>query len=91
MAVIKQGKGGPARTPEATLFEQAQAGCADSLNALMLRHERLIHRVVQQQWLCTRYPMKLPSRKGGGGYGTPSWAMTQGRETPSQPTPTQQL
>ena len=49
MAGIKQGKGGPARTPEATLFEQAQAGCADSLNALMLRHERLVHRVVQQQ------------------------------------------
>jgi len=39
--------------PEATLFEQAQAGCQDSLNALMARHERLVHLVVQRQWLCT--------------------------------------
>jgi RNA polymerase sigma factor (sigma-70 family) len=53
MAVFKQGKGGPGRTPEATLFEQAQAGCVDSLNALMLRHEGLVRWVVQQQWLCT--------------------------------------
>jgi RNA polymerase sigma factor (sigma-70 family) len=53
MAVIKQGKGGPGRDPEATLYEQAQAGCIESLNALMQKHEGLVHRVVQQQWLCT--------------------------------------
>jgi RNA polymerase sigma factor (sigma-70 family) len=53
MAVKKQEKGGPGQDPEATLFEQAQAGCADSLNALMLRHERLVHRVVQRQRLYT--------------------------------------
>jgi RNA polymerase sigma factor (sigma-70 family) len=38
---------------EATLFEQAQAGCAASLNELMQRHERLVHFVVQRQWLLT--------------------------------------
>jgi RNA polymerase sigma factor (sigma-70 family) len=44
---------GPGDIPEATLFEQAQAGCQDSLNALMARHERLVHLVVRRQWLCT--------------------------------------
>lgn len=53
MAVFQRRKGGPGRDPEATLFEKAQAGCTESLNALMLRHERLVHRVVQRQWLCT--------------------------------------
>lgn len=38
---------------EATLFEQAQAGCTASLNELMQRHERLVHFVVQRQWLLT--------------------------------------
>lgn len=38
---------------EATLFEQAQAGCGASLNELMQRHERLVHFVVQRQWLFT--------------------------------------
>ena len=38
---------------EATLIEQAQAGCQESLNHLLLRHEGLIHQVVQRQWLWT--------------------------------------
>ena len=38
---------------EATLYTQAQGGCRESLNELMERHERLIHRVVQRQWLLT--------------------------------------
>lgn len=38
---------------EATLIKQAQAGCQESLNLLLLRHERLVHLVVQRQWLCT--------------------------------------
>ena len=38
---------------EATLIEQAQAGCQESLNLLLLRHEGLVHLVVQRQWLCT--------------------------------------
>jgi RNA polymerase sigma factor (sigma-70 family) len=45
--------GGFGRDPETTLFEQAQAGCAASLNELMQRHEGLVHRVVQRQWLLT--------------------------------------
>jgi len=38
---------------EATLIKQAQAGCQESLNLLLLRHEGLVHLVVQRQWLCT--------------------------------------
>jgi hypothetical protein len=51
MAVFNQEKGGSGSTPEATLFKQAQAGCMDSLNTLMQKHEGLVHRVVQQQVL----------------------------------------
>src|SRR5512139_1003805 len=40
--------GGPGWTPEATLFRQAQAGCRDSLNLLMARHEGLVHAVVRR-------------------------------------------
>jgi RNA polymerase sigma factor (sigma-70 family) len=39
--------------PETTLFAQAQAGCAESLNALMEQHEGLVHLVVRRQWLLT--------------------------------------
>jgi RNA polymerase sigma factor (sigma-70 family) len=38
------------RKQESTLFRQAQAGDGASLNALMRRHERLVHAVVHQQW-----------------------------------------
>jgi RNA polymerase sigma factor (sigma-70 family) len=37
--------------PGATLIQQAQAGCLDSLNALMARHEGLVQAVVRQQVL----------------------------------------
>jgi RNA polymerase sigma factor (sigma-70 family) len=40
--------GGPGSTSEATLFQQAQAGCLDSLNRLMERHEGLVHAVVRR-------------------------------------------
>lgn len=36
---------------EATLFQQAQAGCRDSLDILMARHEGLVHAVVRRQVL----------------------------------------
>jgi RNA polymerase sigma factor (sigma-70 family) len=36
---------------EATLFTQAQAGCAASLDILMARHDGLVHAVVRQQVL----------------------------------------
>ena len=37
--------------PEATQFIQAQAGCADSLNQLMARHDGLVQAIVRQQVL----------------------------------------
>jgi len=37
--------------PEATQFIQAQAGCTDSLNQLMARHDGLVQAVVRQQVL----------------------------------------
>jgi RNA polymerase sigma factor (sigma-70 family) len=45
-------KSGPGSLPEATLFEQAQAGCEESVNQLLMRHERLVHYVIghQQLW-----------------------------------------
>lgn len=44
---------GPGRDPETTLYQQAQAGCWESLNQLMSRHEKLVHWVAQRQWLCS--------------------------------------
>jgi RNA polymerase sporulation-specific sigma factor len=44
-------EGGSRQTPEATLFQQAQAGDAESLNTLMERHERLVHYAVYRQQL----------------------------------------
>jgi DNA-directed RNA polymerase sigma subunit (sigma70/sigma32) len=46
----KSGLGG-AHAPEATQFIQAQAGCAESLNQLMARHDGLVQAVVRQQVL----------------------------------------
>jgi RNA polymerase sigma factor (sigma-70 family) len=43
--------GGPSSTTEATLFQQAQAGCSTSLNELMARHDGLVQAVVRQQVL----------------------------------------
>jgi len=51
--IVEKERGDFSRRTEATLFEQAQAGCAASLNELMQRHERLVHFVVQRQWLFT--------------------------------------
>lgn len=38
-------------TSEATLFQQAQAGCRNSLDVLMARHAGLVHAVVRRQVL----------------------------------------
>jgi RNA polymerase primary sigma factor len=43
---------GPSFDPETTLFHQAQAGCAESLDSLLAQHERLVHWVVLRQELC---------------------------------------
>lgn len=44
-------EGGPSPNAETTLWQQAQAGCRQSLNQLMTRHDGLIHAVVRQQFL----------------------------------------
>lgn len=44
-----QAVGGHGGRSEATLFRQAQAGCRDSLNLLMARHEGLVYAVVRRQ------------------------------------------
>jgi RNA polymerase sigma factor (sigma-70 family) len=46
----RSGLGG-VHAPEATQFIQAQAGCAESLNQLMVRHDGLVQTVVRQQVL----------------------------------------
>lgn len=51
MAQQSQTSGGSGPTTEAALFRQAQAGCRDSLNALMKRHRGLVHAAVRQQVL----------------------------------------
>ena len=44
---------GFSKPAEATLKTQTQVGSWESLNELMERHEGLVHRVVQRQWLLT--------------------------------------
>jgi RNA polymerase sporulation-specific sigma factor len=51
MHIHNQSVGGLSSDPEATLFQQAQAGCTESLNRLMARHEGLVNAVVRQQVL----------------------------------------
>jgi RNA polymerase sigma factor (sigma-70 family) len=47
---------GPGRQTGAVLFQQAQAGCRDSLERLMAAHEALVHTVVRRQALgCLSY------------------------------------
>lgn len=47
----KQDCGFSSSGSEATLFEQAQAGCSESVNVLMERHERLVRYAVIRQVL----------------------------------------
>jgi RNA polymerase sigma factor (sigma-70 family) len=47
---------GPGEQTGAVLFQQAQAGCRDSLERLMAAHEALVHTVVRRQALgCLSY------------------------------------
>jgi RNA polymerase sigma factor (sigma-70 family) len=46
----KEAAGGSGPPTEAALFHRAQAGCQDSLNRLMARHEPLVHTVVRRQF-----------------------------------------
>ena len=45
----KKGESGLGRHPGARLFEQAQAGCQESLNQLMAKHEPLVLYAVKRQ------------------------------------------
>jgi RNA polymerase sigma factor (sigma-70 family) len=51
--MILEKESGFSEQAEATLIQQAQAGSQESLNLLLLRHERLVHRVVRRQWIYT--------------------------------------
>jgi len=51
--MISEKESGFSCQAEATLIKQAQAGSQESLNLLLLRHERLVHWVVRRQWLYT--------------------------------------
>lgn len=51
--MISEKESGFSCQAEATLIKQAQAGNQESLNLLLLRHERLVHWVVRRQWIYT--------------------------------------
>ena len=52
----KQTVGDPGGQAGVALFQQAQAGCRDSLERLMAAHEALVHHIVRQQALgCLSY------------------------------------
>jgi RNA polymerase sigma factor (sigma-70 family) len=51
MAKKEEQRSGLGRWAEATLYKQAQAGCAESLNMLLAQHEGLVRIVVSRQWL----------------------------------------
>ena len=50
-ATVQTTGGSGVYPPEATLFLQAQAGCAESLNVLMECHDGLVQAVVRRQVL----------------------------------------
>lgn len=76
--------------PETILFTQAQAGCTESLNKIMERHEGFVHFVIQRQWLFTRSTKKR-SRPDAGGCGEQFWGTNQERGSGFRPTLTRQL
>ena len=51
MHIHNRAMGGLGALPEATLFQRAQSGCPDSLNALMTCHDGLVQAVVRRQVL----------------------------------------
>jgi len=59
-------KGGLGRQAETTLWQQAQAGCRQSLNQLMTEHDGLVQAVVRQQVLGDLpYEMALQAGRTG--------------------------
>jgi len=51
--MVLEKESGFSKQAEATLIKQAQAGSQQSLNLLLLRHERLVHWAVRRQWIYT--------------------------------------
>jgi len=51
MEKAEKRKSGLGRHPEARLFEQAQGGCKESLDLLLVRHELLVYYAVNRQYL----------------------------------------
>ncbi len=51
MYIDQKPKGGLSSPAEATLFRQAQAGCYQSLNLLMARHDGLVHQILHRYGL----------------------------------------
>jgi DNA-directed RNA polymerase specialized sigma subunit len=88
--IIEEGRGDFSLPTEATLFEQAQGGCAASLNELMQRHEKLVHFVVQRQWLFT-LPYEEAVQAGRCGLWRAIRATMPGGGAPFRPTPMWQL
>jgi len=54
MVSTEEEAGGSSRPTEATLYEQAQAGCQGSLNGLLAQHEGLVRYAVHRQELYGR-------------------------------------
>jgi len=88
--MVSEKESGFSKQAEATLIKQAQGGSQESLNLLLLRHERLVHRVVRRQWIYT-LPYAVAVQEGRRGYGKPFWGLTQREAANSRPTPTRQL
>jgi len=82
--------GGLGSVSEATLFQQARAGCSVSLNTLMTRHDGLVQAIVRQQVLgdlpfteALQAGRIGPLRVLAAGSDEPSWASTPREVWPS--------
>lgn len=59
-------EGGSSKSTETTVWQQAQAGCRQSVNELMSQHDGLVHAVVRQQVLGNlTYEEALPAGRTG--------------------------
>jgi len=77
--MILEKESGFSEQAEATLIQQAQAGSQESLNLLLLRHERLVHRVVRRQWIYT-LPYAVAVQEGRRGLWQAILGLTQKRQ-----------
>ncbi|GEM_PF-1355648 len=94
MHIHNRAMGGLGALPEAPLFQRAQSGCPDSLNALMIRHDGLVQVSVRRQVLGNLpFAEALQAGRIGLWRAVPStdsgqaWATTRSAARPSPPTP----